>query len=44
MERNGIEYGVIESNKPFITDEDIARIKKKLGAKWVLQIAHTECL
>lgn len=44
MERNGIEYGVIESNKPFITDEDIARIKEKLGAKWVLQIARTECL
>lgn len=44
MEINGLEYGVIESDKPFITDEEIARIKEKLGAKWVLQIARTECL
>ena len=44
MERDGAEYGVIESDKPFISDEEIARIKEKLGAKWVLQIALTECL
>lgn len=44
MEIDGLEYGVIESDKPFITDEEIARIKEKLGAKWVLQIALTECL
>ena len=44
MEIDGLEYGVIESDKPFITDEEIARIKEKLGAKWVLQIARTECL
>lgn len=44
MERNGMEYGVIESDELFISDEEIARIKEKLGAKWVLQIARTECL
>lgn len=44
MERDGLEYGVIESDKPFISDEEIARIKKKLGAKWVLQIVRTEGL
>lgn len=44
MEIDGLGYGVIESDKPFITDEEIARIKEKLGAKWVLQIARTECL
>lgn len=44
MERDGLEYGVIESDKPFISDEEIARIKEELGAKWVLQIARTECL
>lgn len=44
MERDGLEYGVIESDKPFISDEEIARIKEKLGAKWVLQIARAECL
>lgn len=27
-----------------LSDEEIARIKEKLGAKWVLQIARTECL
>ena len=44
MERDGLEYGVIESDKPFISDEEIARIKEKLGAKWALQIARTEGL
>lgn len=44
MERDGLEYGVIESDKPFISGEEIARIKEKLGAKWVVQIARTECL
>ena len=44
MERDGLEYGVIVSDKPFISDEEIARIKEELGAKWVLQIARTECL
>lgn len=44
MERDRVEYGVIESDKPFISDEEIARIKEKLDAKWVLQIARTEGL
>ena len=45
MERDGAEYGgFIESDKPFIDDEEIARIKEKLGAKWVLQIARAEGL
>lgn len=44
MEIDGLEYGVIESDELFISDEEIARIKEKLGAKWVLQIARTECL
>lgn len=44
MERDREEYGVIESDKLFISDEEIARIKEKLGAKWVLQIARTEGL
>lgn len=44
MERDGLEYGVIESDKPFISGEEIARIKEELGAKWVLQIARTEGL
>lgn len=44
MERDGLEYGVIESDKPVISDKEIVKIKEKLGAKWVLQIARTECL
>ena len=44
MERDGLEYGVIESDKPFINGEEIASIKEKLGAKWVVQIARTEGL
>ena len=41
IERDRVEYGgFIE----FISDEEIARIKEKLGAKWVLQIARTEGL
>lgn len=44
MERDGLEYGVIESDKLFISDEEIVKIKEKLGAKWVVQIARTECL
>lgn len=45
MEIDGMEYyGVLESDKLFISDEEIASIKEKLGAKWVLQIARTECL
>lgn len=44
MERDGLEYGVIESDKPFISGEEIARIKEELDAKWVLQIARTEGL
>lgn len=44
MERDELEYGVIESDKPFISGEEIARIKEELGAKWVVQIARTEGL
>lgn len=44
MERDRGGYGVIESDKPFISDEEIARIKEKLDAKWVLQIARAEGL
>lgn len=44
MERDGLEYGVIESDELFISDEEISRIKEKLGAKWALQIARAECL
>lgn len=40
MEINGLEYGAIESDKPFISNKEIAGIKEKLGAKWVLQIAR----
>ena len=45
IERDRVEYGgFIESDKPFISDEEIASIKEKLGAKWVVQIARTEGL
>ena len=44
MERDGLEYGVIESDKPVISDEEIVKIKEKLGAKLVVQIARAECL
>ena len=40
MERDRWKYGVIESDKQFLSDEEIARIKEKLGAKWVLQIGR----